>query len=856
MRIHRLKRSALAIALAGVFSAAWALPTGGTVASGAALLSNPSASVLQVVNTPGTIINWQSFSIGAGETTRFVQSGAQSAVLNRVTGASLSDIQGRLQSNGRVFLVNPNGILFGSGAVVDVAGLIASTRNISDLEFRNGQYDFDGRGAAASGAITLQDGAQITTTGSGGQVWLIAQNITQNAGSSISTPQGQTMLAAGTRIQVGEDGFGNMSFNVSTNGSATLQSLGSIAADRGAVGMFADNLTHQGSISADRGVIAINATRDLLIKDNARVIAANGTINLRGGNKLEIERLATVWADGASGSIKLESNDLRIYPWPDTVHANGGTVNYVLTNPGTLQVGSSTLLASPPEHASNVAALAVFLLSDGTVRVLWHQTVGYPNLVINVYTSDFSASGQLLGPAVLVRSGIRDAAELGGLAAQIQSLGVSAGAITTAEEIFRGTGFYPLATINGSSWPTSDGGRLVNPTIGSSRAIGTFSFSNSWTRLASSDASLNTIRTSGFDLASPLADGTTLVAHTGVTTDYSGQRFATDGSLIASDFLLSVPYSQLNGVFPKKDGGLTMLTAALVNADLGPPYSSNLTAIDITKVPAPYTASNDLTGTLGPAAGLNTRAGVSNIDGSLVTAIGNGPGASFGGIAGCNSAVCSEEIRAALAQTAADLAAAREALTNPPISSDVSGGPNAPPPLDLGDAPGDGSETLNPADRAVRDAAAAARLMLGFTGLQGLQGAVNLTLPAASVAARELVQALAAQTEPPAGSAAAARRDQFVLRDQGQMDGMVRAIVAEAAAMERESRNAEIRDKVPRMLDAINRALERERLIQATGANVGDQDTMTIVNIIDNMAPWQKVLVFEMVGGAQKAGTD
>ena len=75
-----------------------------------------------MTNAPGTIINWQGFSIGAGELTRFIQQSPSSAVLNRVVGADISQIYGQLLSNGRVFLINPSGIVIGPGAVVDPGG--------------------------------------------------------------------------------------------------------------------------------------------------------------------------------------------------------------------------------------------------------------------------------------------------------------------------------------------------------------------------------------------------------------------------------------------------------------------------------------------------------------------------------------------------------------------------------------------------------------------------------------------------------------------------------------------------------------------------------------------------------------
>ena len=88
-----------------------------------------------MTNTPGAIINWQQFSIQKDEVTRFLQQNASSAVLNRVTTQNPSVILGSLTSNGRVFLINPNGIAFGQGAVINVAGLAASTLNISDADW-------------------------------------------------------------------------------------------------------------------------------------------------------------------------------------------------------------------------------------------------------------------------------------------------------------------------------------------------------------------------------------------------------------------------------------------------------------------------------------------------------------------------------------------------------------------------------------------------------------------------------------------------------------------------------------------------------------------------------------------------
>ena len=114
-------------------------PTGPAVANGAASFAT-TGNTLTVTNTPGAIINWQAFSIRPDEVTRFIQSGAASAVLNRVTGVGQSAILGQLLSNGRVFLINPNGVVVGAGARIDTAGFVASSLNLSNEDFLAGRF--------------------------------------------------------------------------------------------------------------------------------------------------------------------------------------------------------------------------------------------------------------------------------------------------------------------------------------------------------------------------------------------------------------------------------------------------------------------------------------------------------------------------------------------------------------------------------------------------------------------------------------------------------------------------------------------------------------------------------------------
>src|SRR5690606_34825070 len=109
-------------------------PVGGEVVAGQATIQSPDPSTLVIDQTSQkAIINWERFDIDRGETTRFVQPNSDAWVLNRITGSTEpSKILGTLQANGNVAIVNPDGILFGKDARVDVGGLIATTHDIAN----------------------------------------------------------------------------------------------------------------------------------------------------------------------------------------------------------------------------------------------------------------------------------------------------------------------------------------------------------------------------------------------------------------------------------------------------------------------------------------------------------------------------------------------------------------------------------------------------------------------------------------------------------------------------------------------------------------------------------------------------
>src|SRR2546430_2744895 len=119
-----------------------ALPAGGNTVAGAGNISQSSNVLTVEQSTPRLAIDWRSFNIDAGESVIFRQPSAQSIALNRVLGQDPSVILGNLSANGQVFVLNPNGVLFGRGARVEVGGLLASSLQLSLTDFLARHYTF------------------------------------------------------------------------------------------------------------------------------------------------------------------------------------------------------------------------------------------------------------------------------------------------------------------------------------------------------------------------------------------------------------------------------------------------------------------------------------------------------------------------------------------------------------------------------------------------------------------------------------------------------------------------------------------------------------------------------------------
>lgn len=286
------------------------------LASGSATRSQIANQMTINQTTQRAKLVWDSFNVANGSGVTFKVPDSSSATLNVINDLSPSLIQGAVSSNGQLYMVNHNGIIFDKGAQVNVHTLIASTLDISDAAWNNGIGSItDGSAVFAGGSIPdglvrVEDGAQLTSL-SGGKIMLFAPKVENNG--VITTPDGQTILAAGSKVYLTSIGSSNpdrlengsplannlrgLLVEVDSGGTAT--NLGKIVAERGNVTLIGLTVNQQGRISAttsinENGTIRLLA-RDTVIKDNSDAnrgilvkATHSGTVTLASGSVTEV----------------------------------------------------------------------------------------------------------------------------------------------------------------------------------------------------------------------------------------------------------------------------------------------------------------------------------------------------------------------------------------------------------------------------------------------------------------------------------------------------------------------------------------------------------------------------------------
>jgi filamentous hemagglutinin family protein len=307
--------------------------------------------VMNITQTPAAsnraVIEWSGFNIGSQATVNIAQPNAQSVLVNRVVSEgprSASEIYGSLNANGRVFVVNPAGVIFGPGAQVNVGSLVASALDFSDAASSNGYRGFLEGGSvelvsgADAASVQVMESAAIRTQPGGSVVLVAGQGVSQHG--AIEAAQGRVDLAVASQAAVlplGTSGFvdlviapsaapsGKASIDVggSIDTSSANGNGGSVRIDAGSEGRV--TLGQNASVRADSSAadgtggridvlgrrIALEATAPV----GAPTLSADGT---RSGGRIEVGSAATRDLHIAQGALLSAEA---------TGSGDGGTIN-------------------------------------------------------------------------------------------------------------------------------------------------------------------------------------------------------------------------------------------------------------------------------------------------------------------------------------------------------------------------------------------------------------------------------------------------------------------------------------------------------------------------------------------------
>ncbi|WP_375724093.1 filamentous hemagglutinin N-terminal domain-containing protein [Arcobacter sp. KX21116] len=292
------KVSLVVSALLGGVTLSFAAPSGGVVTSGTATISQNGNTTNINQSTSKASINWNKFNIASHETVNFNQPNVNSITLNRVIGNERSIIDGALNANGQVWILNSNGVLFGKNASINTAGLLATTKDISDTNFQNGNYSFTGdstKSVINQGTIKVKNNGYV----------IFASNEAKNSGT-IEAVKGRVQLTSADE------------YTINLNGNSLID----LSVDKGTLDALVEN---SGTILADGGEVYLttHAVDELLrgVVNNTGIIEANSLDGINGHVEL--------YAHGGTANIA------------GTIKAKGG---FVETSGKELSVASTTLV--------------------------------------------------------------------------------------------------------------------------------------------------------------------------------------------------------------------------------------------------------------------------------------------------------------------------------------------------------------------------------------------------------------------------------------------------------------------------------------------------------------------------------
>lgn len=294
-RNFSLKPLSLAVCLALTTQSTMSAPQGGNVVGGQGNIRQSDNATTIYQQSERMAINWQSYNVAGNERVTYVQPDKNAIALNNILSNTGSNILGRIDANGQVILVNPNGIFFGENSVVNAGGILASGLAIDPKEFMNGDMTF--RALEGKNGVVINSGTINAATG--GYVGLVGRRV-ENTGL-IQAELGSVSLVSGKEAYVSFDHSGLLGITVS---QAQLQD--DIGVDSG--------VFNSGEIRASGGkvLLSANASQDIFTRAmntesirqaNSVVVNDDGSFTLSAGGDVHNSGTINVSSDHSGGEI-------------------------------------------------------------------------------------------------------------------------------------------------------------------------------------------------------------------------------------------------------------------------------------------------------------------------------------------------------------------------------------------------------------------------------------------------------------------------------------------------------------------------------------------------------------------------
>lgn len=376
--IKKAKLLALAIASCSqaVNAPAWASPEGGQVVAGQGAIEQLEKETRIQQSSERLSIDWKNFDIGGDERVQFIQPNSSSIAFNRILSSKGSLIQGRIDANGQVVLINPNGLIFTEGASVNAGGLIASALQMSDQDYLNGKFTLN----ALEGSEGRVVNSGLLNAATGGNISLLGQSI-ENKGL-ISAQLGSINLAAGKEAVLTFEPNGLVGVRVT---EAVLQKdLGVDAA-----------VINSGEIKAEGGKVLITAStsRDIFSKAvnigelsaaKSAVVNEDGSFTLGAGADVKNSGTIDVSSHGVAGEAVLIGNNIS--------HRGRISADSETTNAGKIELNANNISEVTGEAV--VTAVAQTQGKGGDIKLLGDKVGIFNNAKVDA--SGANGGGQVL----------------------------------------------------------------------------------------------------------------------------------------------------------------------------------------------------------------------------------------------------------------------------------------------------------------------------------------------------------------------------------------------------------------------------------------------------------------------------